>query len=65
MTRPGSVVGETIITKIRKIGLTGETGTGMHVMEAAATELKHITYWKLSLSEFAPSGLAIALLEQA
>ncbi len=45
VTGPGSVVGEEILQnpKIRKIGFTGETGTGKHVMEVAAKEVKRVT----------------------
>jgi len=45
VTGPGSVVGEEILQnpKIRKIGFTGETGTGKHVMEVASKEVKRVT----------------------
>ena len=45
MTGPGSEVGEEMLVHptIRKIAFTGETGTGVHVMEAAAPEMKRIT----------------------
>jgi acyl-CoA reductase-like NAD-dependent aldehyde dehydrogenase len=45
VTGPGSVVGEEIIRHplVRKIGFTGETGTGIHVARSAAEELKHVT----------------------
>jgi len=45
VTGPGGVVGEEILQnpKIRKIGFTGETGTGKHVMEVAAKEVKRVT----------------------
>ena len=45
ITGPGSVVGEEILhnSKVRKVGFTGETGTGKHVMEVAAKEIKHVT----------------------
>jgi succinate-semialdehyde dehydrogenase/glutarate-semialdehyde dehydrogenase len=45
VTGPGSVVGEEIIRHplVRKIGFTGETGTGVHVARSAANELKHVT----------------------
>ncbi len=45
VTGPGGVVGEEILQnpKIRKIGFTGETGTGKHVMEVAAKEIKRVT----------------------
>jgi acyl-CoA reductase-like NAD-dependent aldehyde dehydrogenase len=45
VTGPGSVVGEEIIRHplVRKIGFTGETGTGKHVARSAAEELKHVT----------------------
>ncbi len=45
VTGPGGVVGEEILQnpKIRKIGFTGETGTGRHVMEVASKEVKRVT----------------------
>ena len=45
ITGPGSVVGEEILQnpKIKKVGFTGETGTGKHVMEVAAKEVKRVT----------------------
>jgi succinate-semialdehyde dehydrogenase/glutarate-semialdehyde dehydrogenase len=45
VTGPGSVVGEEIIRhpRVRKIGFTGETGTGIQVARSAAAELKHVT----------------------
>jgi succinate-semialdehyde dehydrogenase/glutarate-semialdehyde dehydrogenase len=45
VTGPGGVVGEEILQNslVRKIGFTGETGTGKHVMEVAAREVKHVT----------------------
>jgi acyl-CoA reductase-like NAD-dependent aldehyde dehydrogenase len=45
VTGPGSVVGEEIIRNplVRKIGFTGETGTGKQVARSAADELKHVT----------------------
>ncbi len=45
VTGPGGVVGEEILQnpKIRKIGFTGETGTGKHVMEVASKEVKRVT----------------------
>jgi acyl-CoA reductase-like NAD-dependent aldehyde dehydrogenase len=45
VTGPGGVVGEEIIRHplVRKIGFTGETGTGKHVARSAAEELKHVT----------------------
>jgi acyl-CoA reductase-like NAD-dependent aldehyde dehydrogenase len=45
VTGPGSVVGEEIIRNplVRKIGFTGETGTGKQVAKSAADELKHVT----------------------
>jgi acyl-CoA reductase-like NAD-dependent aldehyde dehydrogenase len=45
VTGPGGTVGEEILVnpKIRKIAFTGETGTGMHVMEVAAREVKRVT----------------------
>jgi len=45
VTGPGGVVGEELLVnpKVRKIAFTGETGTGKHVMEVAAQEIKRIT----------------------
>src|SRR5207253_9802570 len=45
VTGPGAVVGEEIIRdpRVRKIGFTGETGTGKQVARSAADELKHVT----------------------
>jgi len=45
VTGPGSVVGEELIRNplVRKIGFTGETGTGKQVARTAADELKHVT----------------------
>ena len=45
VTGPGAVVGDEIIRHplVRKIGFTGETGTGKQVARAAADELKHVT----------------------
>jgi succinate-semialdehyde dehydrogenase/glutarate-semialdehyde dehydrogenase len=45
VTGPGGVVGEEIIRnpRVRKIGFTGETGTGKQVARSAADELKHVT----------------------
>lgn len=45
VTGPGGVVGEEIIRhpKVRKIGFTGETGTGKQVMKSAADEIKRVT----------------------
>jgi len=45
VTGPGSVVGDEIIRNplVRKIGFTGETGTGKQVARSAADELKHVT----------------------
>jgi acyl-CoA reductase-like NAD-dependent aldehyde dehydrogenase len=45
VTGPGGVVGEEIIRNplVRKIGFTGETGTGKQVAKSAADELKHVT----------------------
>jgi len=42
---PGAVVGQELIKnpKVRKIGFTGETGTGKMVMAEAASDLKHVT----------------------
>jgi succinate-semialdehyde dehydrogenase/glutarate-semialdehyde dehydrogenase len=45
VTGPGGVVGEELIRHpaVRKIGFTGETGTGKQVAKSAADELKHVT----------------------
>src|SRR6185437_9101083 len=45
VTGPGGVVGEELIRNplVRKIGFTGETGTGKQVARSAAEELKHVT----------------------
>jgi succinate-semialdehyde dehydrogenase/glutarate-semialdehyde dehydrogenase len=45
VTGPGSEVGEELIRHpaVRKIGFTGETGTGKQVAKSAADELKHVT----------------------
>ena len=45
VTGPGGVVGQELIRHplVRKIGFTGETGTGRQVMASAAQELKHVT----------------------
>jgi acyl-CoA reductase-like NAD-dependent aldehyde dehydrogenase len=45
VTGPGGVVGEEIIRHpiVRKIGFTGETGTGKQVAASASEELKHVT----------------------
>ena len=45
ITGSGSVVGQEILenSKIRKIGFTGATDTGRHVMEVAAKEIKRVT----------------------
>ncbi|MFQ5818351.1 MAG: aldehyde dehydrogenase family protein, partial [Terriglobia bacterium] len=45
VTGPGGTVGEEILKHpaIRKIGFTGETRTGKHVMEVAAQEIKRVT----------------------
>jgi len=45
VTGPGGTVGEEILRHpaIRKIGFTGETRTGKHVMEVAAQEIKRVT----------------------
>ncbi|HYM50781.1 MAG TPA: aldehyde dehydrogenase family protein, partial [Candidatus Limnocylindrales bacterium] len=42
---PGNVVGAELIRhpRVRKIGFTGETQTGINVMREAAPELKHVT----------------------
>lgn len=45
VTGPGGVIGEELLThpKIRKVGFTGATDTGKHVMRVAAETLKHVT----------------------
>ena len=45
ITGPGGVAGEELLVnpRVRKIAFTGETGTGKHVMEAAAQEIKRVT----------------------
>src|SRR5215471_8703886 len=45
VTGPGAVVGDELIRNplVRKIGFTGETGTGKQVARSAAEELKHVT----------------------
>ncbi len=45
VTGPGAIVGEELIRNplVRKIGFTGETGTGIQVARSAAQELKHVT----------------------
>jgi acyl-CoA reductase-like NAD-dependent aldehyde dehydrogenase len=45
VTGPGGVVGDELIRNplVRKIGFTGETGTGKQVAKSAADELKHVT----------------------
>jgi succinate-semialdehyde dehydrogenase/glutarate-semialdehyde dehydrogenase len=45
VTGPGGIVGEELIRNplVRKIGFTGETGTGKQVARSAADELKHVT----------------------
>jgi succinate-semialdehyde dehydrogenase/glutarate-semialdehyde dehydrogenase len=45
VTGPGDVVGQEIIRNplVRKIGFTGETGTGKRIMASAAEELKRVT----------------------
>jgi succinate-semialdehyde dehydrogenase/glutarate-semialdehyde dehydrogenase len=45
VTGPGSVVGEELLRnpKVRKIGFTGETETGKHVMSMASQEIKRVT----------------------
>src|SRR5438034_243310 len=42
---PASVVGETLLKdpRVRKIGFTGATSTGKHVMEVAAQNVKRVT----------------------
>lgn len=45
VTGPGSKVGEELLQNptVRKIGFTGATDTGKHVMETASKDFKHIT----------------------
>src|SRR3954447_9896386 len=45
ITGPGGVAGEELLVNplVRKIAFTGETGTGKHVMEVAAQEIKRVT----------------------
>ena len=45
VTGPGGTVGDAILAhpKIRKIGFTGATATGRHVMEVAAQTIKRVT----------------------
>lgn len=45
VTGPGAVVGEELIVnpKVKKIGFTGETGTGKQVMAKASQEVKRVT----------------------
>ncbi|MEK7379093.1 MAG: aldehyde dehydrogenase family protein, partial [Candidatus Binatota bacterium] len=45
VTGPGSVVGEELLVNstVRKIGFTGATDTGRHVMQSAAKDFKHVT----------------------
>src|SRR5215471_4159323 len=42
---PARIVGETLLTdpRVRKIGFTGATSTGKHVMEVAAQNVKRVT----------------------
>src|SRR5881392_148494 len=42
---PGKIVGESLLTdpRVRKIGFTGATSTGKHVMEVAAQNVKRVT----------------------
>src|SRR5215475_6753395 len=42
---PAGIVGETLLkdTRVRKIGFTGATSTGKHVMEVAAQSIKRVT----------------------
>jgi acyl-CoA reductase-like NAD-dependent aldehyde dehydrogenase len=44
ITGPGGVAGEELLVNplVRKIAFTGETGTGKHVMEVAAQEIKRV-----------------------
>ncbi|MBI3732261.1 MAG: aldehyde dehydrogenase [Chloroflexi bacterium] len=45
VTGSGSVVGQELLTnpKVRKVGFTGASDTGRHVMRAAAETIKHVT----------------------
>ncbi|MEP7200163.1 MAG: aldehyde dehydrogenase family protein, partial [Chloroflexota bacterium] len=45
VTGAGGVVGEELLVnpKVRKVGFTGATDTGKHVMRAAADTIKHVT----------------------
>jgi len=45
VTGAGSVVGEELLVNstVRKIGFTGATDTGRHVMQSAAKDFKHVT----------------------
>lgn len=45
VTGPGSSVGEELLenSQVRKIGFTGATETGRHVMQKAAAEIKRVT----------------------
>lgn len=45
VTGPGSVVGQELLDnpKVRKIGFTGETGTGRRIMQGAASSIKRVT----------------------
>jgi acyl-CoA reductase-like NAD-dependent aldehyde dehydrogenase len=45
VTGSGGVVGEELLVnpKVRKVGFTGATDTGRHVMRAAAEAIKHVT----------------------
>ena len=45
VTGPGGVVGEELLInpRVRKIAFTGETGTGKHIMEMAARDIKRVT----------------------
>jgi succinate-semialdehyde dehydrogenase/glutarate-semialdehyde dehydrogenase len=45
VTGPGSVVGEELLVNpvVRKIGFTGATDTGRHVMQSASKDFKHVT----------------------
>lgn len=45
ITGPGGTVGEAVLAhpKIRKIGFTGATATGRHVMEVASRTIKRVT----------------------
>ncbi len=45
VTGPGGTLGEALVAhpQVRKVGFTGQTGTGKHVMEVASQTLKRLT----------------------